>query len=311
MRRPETLPLGIDIGGARVRACAVARIDGRPRIIAVGCCNIRKGDVAAAIRGAVDALDTRERRCVIAVRPPEATLRRMTFPPMSENERLRAARFDMRRDAADGESFVTRIRPLDEPDAFACGAIGRERLLERTALCRRAGVKPVAVDYEPFAWRRAAPTCDAVLDVGLHASRLMVFGADVPDVASIAIGGDAFTQALATAIGLGVERAEERKRAIGIGTSGAAERRRLTTDVFDALTTIRSRGVANVRTLLLGGNGSRLASLAESLAEALGCDVVRDDRTLAADSAYPPDVLRAASADWNAAIGLALYGAAA
>jgi Tfp pilus assembly PilM family ATPase len=187
----------------------------------------------------------------------------------------------------------------------------RAALAERVALCRRAGLRAVAVDYEPLAWRRVSPGCDAVLDVGLHASRLVVFDRDVPSVAEIGIGGAAFTEALGASLGLEAARAEERKRANGLGASCATERARLISEVFDAVTTLRTRGVADVRTLLLGGNGSRLASLAEALAAMLGCEVRRADPHLAMDTAYPADVFRAAAPDWSVAVGLALYEAAA
>ncbi len=308
MGQVTTLPIGVDVGSKRVRACAIVRCDGLLRVERVSTVDIVAGDVEAALGAAIRALDSREKRCVLAARPPDATLWLATFPPMRSAERERAAAFSVR-DGGDARAFVTRVRAFGA-DTFACGSIARAALDRAVARSRRVGMRPVAIDFEAFAWRRAAPNADAVLDVGAEMSRLMVFGSHVPEVSVIPIGGDAFTQAMQNAIGIDAAQAEDRKRESGLGSCGLAEMQALAARVFEIVTGLRARGFADVRTLMLGGNGSRIVRLSDILADALGCTVVREDR-FSIESAYPPDVFRAASADWSVAIGLALYGSVA
>jgi Tfp pilus assembly PilM family ATPase len=309
--RSRSFPIGLDIGSSRVRACAIGWADGRFRVLRVAACDIAGDDVAAAIRRTHAELGSTERRCVVAVRPPDAVVRRASFPRMSAAERRRAAAFASRGEGAATVPVVTRVRALPAAGDYACGTIVRSVLAERVAVCRRAGLRAVAVEYEPLAWRRVSPSSDCVLDVGLRSSRLIAFGRDVPHVTEIPLGGTAFTEAVGASLGLDFARAEDRKRASGLGPSGDAERERLVSAVFDVVTTLRARGVADVRTLVLGGNGSRIAALAEALSTALGCEVARVDPQLAIDTAYPADVFRAATPDWSVAVGLALAGCAA
>ena len=94
----KTLPLGIDIGAARVRVICTEIHPAGPRVVAAAVRALPAAEILSdcdhlgiLIEEAVKELGTRERRCVCALGEPEGILRSLTSPPMSAGETRRWA----------------------------------------------------------------------------------------------------------------------------------------------------------------------------------------------------------------------------
>ncbi|MBV9438838.1 MAG: hypothetical protein JOZ24_02480, partial [Candidatus Eremiobacteraeota bacterium] len=100
--------------------------------------------------------------------------------------------------------------------------------------------------------------------------------------------------------------AEARKLRIGLAGAGEHLRDELIAALARTLEDTRANGSA-LHQIVMTGNGARLPTLAEALGRSVAVPV-RDARLgIAASTALPPDVVRAASLDWSLAVGLALW----
>jgi Tfp pilus assembly PilM family ATPase len=306
--RARTLPLGIDFGAARIRVALVHRnAEDEPELVAVAA-REHGDDPAVALADAVAELRTHERRCVFGLGEPRAVLRNVTFPAMRRGEHERAARFEATQlvDYPIREAVVRVISLGTDGDAMI-GVVRKDVIGSLVTLAHSAKLRVTAVDNNAFAFRRALPDVDAVLDIGLQDARLHVFAGRFPLGRRFACGGAAFTAAVAQAFGLDERGAERRKLTFGIAGSGERVRDALVADIANALAECRAEGLGDVRTIALVGNGSRLIELPALIENATGVRVAaamlgpRISRTL------PPDVLRAAAPDWSLAYGLALW----
>jgi Tfp pilus assembly PilM family ATPase len=311
VKRPQTLPLGVDIGTARTRVALVERDDaGQPRLVAVAA-RPTGDDAAHAIAEARAELCTRERRCVLAVGAPDALLRTVAFPAMRRTERARAARFEAAR-------FVP--YPLHEAavrvEAAGGGrcvvGIARRCVLDaRILAAKRAGLRPIAVDDAAFGLVRAFAYADAIVDVGASATLLVVPGDPVPSARTLAIGGSALTAAVVASLGIDETAAEQRKRSVGLAGAGEYARDALVEQLASALIDHRASARVELRAIALAGNGARLAGFAEALERAVAIPVRLGALAAGTSDALPSDVVRAASPDWGLAYGLALWETAA
>jgi Tfp pilus assembly PilM family ATPase len=307
-RRGGTLPLGVDLGTARVRVALVQRApSGRPELVAVAARPL-EDDPAAALADAVAELRTRERRCVFGLGEPRAVLRSTHFPVMRRGEQERAARFEATQfvDYPIREAVV-RVIPVGSEGDAVIGVVRKDVIGSLVSLAHTAKLRVCAVDNNAFGLRRALPAVDAVLDIGLDDSRLHVFTGSFPIGRRFSVGGAAFTQAIARALGCDTATAERRKLTHGIAGCGESARDLLVADVANALAECRSGGFGDVREIALVGNGSRLSDLPAAIERATGVRV--RPAALSPDVAptLPPDVLRAAAPDWCLAYGLALW----
>jgi Tfp pilus assembly PilM family ATPase len=309
---PATFPLGVDIGQRRVRVALTARAgDGAPRLLAVAG-HDHDGDPAEALRWAIEDLQTQERRCILAMAPPDALLCTAEFPAMSPWERVSAARFEAARfidyPIADAAVSLVRTNTLQR---WAIGVVRRAVLAAALGVAKRAQLRPLAVDDMAFALRRSHPDTDGVIDVGNEATRLTIFGETIPYVMRLPIGGAAMTDAIAQSLGIDAATAEERKRSVGFGGAGDAPRDALITALAEALADARaSGGHAAIRSIVLCGNGSRIPGFGPAIERATGYAVVSAALPPDCSETIPPDVLRAAAADWSVAYGLSLWNAA-
>lgn len=266
------------------------------------------GDTASALRAAVGELKTSERRCILALNPADAILRELEFPPMSCAERQRAATFE-------ASGFI------DFPIAEASVSLRRKRAhapwlvgIARTSavaatidVARRSGLRPLAVDDTALALRRAYPEVDGVVDVGDAITLVACFGASLPSVTRLPIGGAHFTHSIARALGIDGTSAEARKRVHGFAGAAIGVRDEWIAGVTEAIAAARLRIQRDIRSLVLCGNGSRVGELPAALALAAGCDVAPATLRPASAPALPADVLRAAAPDWSLAYGLVLW----
>jgi Tfp pilus assembly PilM family ATPase len=309
---PATLPLGVDIGQRRVRIALTARADGGPpRLLAVAG-HDHDGDPADALRWAIEDLQTQERRCVLALAPPDAVLCTAEFPAMSPWERVNAARFEAARfiDYPIAEASVSLVRTQAQ-QRWAIGVVRRSALAAALGVAKRAQLRPLAVDDMAFALRRSQPDADAVIDMGNEATRLTIFGETIPYVVRLPIGGAAMTNAIAQSLGVDTETAEDRKRSVGFGGAGDATRDALITALAEALAEARaSGGYAGIRNVVLCGNGSRIPGFGPAIERATGYAVLPATLQPDCSETLPPDVLRAAAPDWSIAYGLSLWNVA-
>ena len=176
------------------------------------------------------------------------------------------------------------------------GVVHKDVISSLVTVAHAAKLRVAAVDNNAFAFQRALPDVDAVLDVGLNDSRLHIFAGRFPVSRRFATGGAAFTQAVA----------------LGFGTddgSGEATLDLLVADVAHALVDFRADGLGDVRTIALVGNGSRLSELTSMIERAAAVRVGPGTLDPGVSRTLPPDVVRAASPDWCLAYGLALWAA--
>lgn len=309
--RRATLPLGVDIGHRRVRIARMERdSSGRPKLIAVAACD-HSGDPVEALHATLAELGTAERRCVLALASPDAVLCSADFPAMSGWERAHAARFEAARfiDYPISEAAVS-VVPANTHQRWAIGIASRSALTAILGDAKRAGLRPLAVDDAAFALQRAHPEADAVIDIGAETTRVTIFGATLPYVVCVPIGGERLTEAIAHSLGVDSAAAEERKRRLGFGGAGEAQRDRLIASLGEALGEARAGAYTGTRRVVLCGNGSRVPGIDESIASATGHAVRAATLPPDISDTLPPDVLRAAAPDWSVAYGLSLWSIA-
>jgi Tfp pilus assembly PilM family ATPase len=296
--RTATLPLGIDFGRTRIRVALSARAaDGAPTLLAVAA-RPAAGDPARALRDAIGELATRERRCVLGIARPDALVRVVSLPPMSRFERTRAATFQA-------------ARYIDYPVADA--AISLNALDERQwtlGIARRAAID-ARLAAAKHALARAQSGVDGTIDISDDVTRLTIFAQPVPYVADVALGAMLFTEGIARSLGIDAAAAEERKRTIGFAGAGEAQRDAVIDGIAEMLARARSAGYTEIRRLAMIGNGSRVPGLPEAIERATGYGVRLAALDPSVSGVLPPDVLRAAGADWSVAYGLSLWDTAA
>ena len=307
MSRRATLPLGVDIGAALTRVALLERT-GPDLVQLIACASRPTGDdPAVAIADAHAELGTGERRCVLALAAPEATLRTISFPPMRRRERERAARFEASRDPAYPLAEVEiRVVPLED-GRFVVGVARRAALSGRVAAAKRAGLRPIAVDDASLALLRAFPNDDAIVDIGTDATHLVIPGDPVPSTRTFPLGGRAFTEAIAESLGVEIAVAEQRKRNVGLAGAGEHLCQELIDHLASALIETRARAATELRRIALIGNAARLEGLAAALERAVAIPVQLGALLPNAAAALPLDVVRAASPEWGLAYGLGLW----
>lgn len=314
------LPLGVDLGSQRVR---VARVQSTPsgdaRLCAIAARDLpanatleygyREPDLISAVVAEL-RLETGARRphCVAAVDARAASLSFAAFPRMPRHELRRAARFEAERTAPANVTSapnLVRVCRADAAGEYAIGVVRSDALRERTACLRRAGLRPIALDYDACALRRAFPRCDAVIDAGHEAVRLHVYRAAGVTSCSVDGGGSGLTRAIAADLSIEPSAAERRKRSIGLAGAGGSAVNELVAGLYDAVARARERGP--IRHIVLVGNAARLADLPAILRDRLDASVEIGASALLFGGTYPADVVRAGAPDWTLAAALACW----
>jgi Tfp pilus assembly PilM family ATPase len=320
MNSKRTLPLGVDIGAARIR---IARLEdnrhGDIRLTSVATRDLPESHDEAltlpALLGALidemrEELGTRERRCIFALPLASAALRVLPMPKMGWSERRRAARFESQRIAGwdtGREESIVRVHPAGIDGMYAGGVARAEVVRDRVRALRRSGLRPVAADHAGCAALRAFPDADAVLDIGFAQIALHVrFGAVAATYIS-SMGGQAVTLAIARQLSIDAAIAERRKRILGTAGAGEQALHELVRDVERLVSRARER--SSVQSVAVIGNGARLPGLLAQIEEATGvvCEVPVSE--LLRGGAYPDDIARSAAPDWTLAAALAAWGA--
>jgi Tfp pilus assembly PilM family ATPase len=318
MRAKHTLPLGVDIGAARVRIARLERH--RNGVIMLSSVATRDmpgpADEAATLPDLLGALidemreelGTRERRCIFALPLPSAALRVLPMPKMGWSERRRAARFEAQRiaswDTASEESIV-RVHPAGVDGMFAVGVARAEVVRDYVRALRRSGLRPVAADHPGCAATRAFPDADAVLDIGFTQIALHVRLGNVSSTYVSSTGGHAVTLSIARQLSIDVAVAERRKRILGTAGAGDQALHELAHDVERLISRARER--SSVHNLAVIGNGARLPGLLAEIEHATGTVLEVSVSELLRGGSYPDDIARSAAPDWTLAAALAAW----
>jgi Tfp pilus assembly PilM family ATPase len=316
-----SVPAGIDVGTTRVRYAAGERNrDGRVRVRAIAARDVpedvRHGEnpefYAAAIEELLAEVGSRERRCVLGIGAPYASVRHIRFPKMSWPERLRAARFETARWAGfdgDDSKAIVRIHPVCAGDGlYAVGAAAAGSIDRLLALARAARLRVTAIDHESYALRRLFNDVDAIVDVG--AERTVVYGyiSDSPAATLVETAGNHVTRAIAQDLSIDRGTAEKRKRILGCAGAGSRAQDGMIDGIAAAIARLRIR--ATIDRIVVTGNGGRLPSFLHDLQEVTGARVEMPVPDLLLEP-YPADVVRTAAPDWALAAGLLAWSAAA
>ena len=310
-RRRGTSLVGLDIGSTAVKAVRLRR-DGRSHlIVALGVEPLPRGaivDGAIADRDAVtDAVRKvfadhaiRNPRVAVSLTGNAVIVKRITLPGMRPDELRTSIYWEAKRCLPFDVEDVNVDYQVLTPPAEAAGeraldvllvAAKKDRIAEYADAVARAGRVPVVVDVDGFAVQNAyershggeAGGAVVLLDAGAAATRLGVVQDGQPVYArDVAIGGNAYTEALQQALDLGFGDAELLKT----GTPVAGRTRRDAEPVLRAVTDDLVMEVARtldlfraahpageIRTLVLSGGASRVAGLARALEGALDTPV--------------------------------------
>lgn len=315
----KILPLGIDLGSARVRvALAERHRNGDVCVRAIASRDLPSAErelqsqlVAALLEEMLKEIGVKERRCVASIGSPNAEMRVMRFPKMSWTERLQAARFEAQRFATwdlTAEPTSVRVHPHDrEVGSYAVGVVRPEATQGLLDVFKAARLAPVAIDFDACALRRAISTGDAIIDIGLERSTLHTFADDGPLSYSLAVGGALVTRGISAELAIDLVAAERRKRILGCAGAGSHSRDELVVGLAEGVALARGR--REINRIALVGNGSRLPGLAAALEASTNAIIEIPVSTLLETDAYPEDVLRAAAPDWTLSAALATWAA--
>jgi type IV pilus assembly protein PilM len=288
--------------------------------------------VAVAIRRLWSQCAFRSRNVIVGLANQRVIVRQAEVPALPEEDLRHALRYQ----AGDLVPFPTDDALLDcrvlEPVAVEPGedprvrillvAAQRDMVLSVLRAVERAGLHPVLVDLAPFALLRAFPhdtgedaTAEALVCIGAGVTTVVVHERGVPRfVRMLLVGGASVTEFLASELQVGLDVAEQCKRA-GDGPADALIEQQLGALVAEVQGSldyyVAQVDSAPLRRVVVTGGGSRLAGLAERLQAAVGAPVevghplfaVRVGRT-----GVPESRLIDAEPMLAVAVGLALAG---
>ena len=314
------LPLGVDLGSTRLRVALSDFTSQGPRVRAVVTRDLSMGVassgiisdcsyIGALLDEAREELQTRERRCVLAIGEPDAVLRTVEFPSMTEIERQRAAVFEAQRYVDYSiEDATVRLHPVDEKRGlYAIGIVRTATIKSRVNALKCGGLRPMAADHEALALGRALPGFDAILDVGFERTSVHLCIPDAPLTLQHVAGGSMITRGIERELSIDAGTAEKRKRILGTVGAGESARRTFLADVTSLLESASIR-TDRLKRIAVVGNGARLNNFASDLERATGLLVETPASKIFGGEAYPADVIRASAPDWTLAAGLTTWG---
>ena len=229
------------------------------------------------------------------------------------NAELRAAEFakDPPLDKIDDCSVV--VQNLADTQQMVVVKTLREALLQRDRVFRSAGCG-VILEHEGWAFLRALPNAQAVVDIGRRRTLLVARSKiGVPICVTFKFGGEAIAERVSRGAALDDQQTEHRMRSEGVDADFSAD---WLVDQFVGELEHEIKRLTHDRNILiqrivLTGNGSRIPGLLERIraktmtdVKLAGLEGVRSDQ-------IPPKVLADAGPSLTLAIGLAAGGAPA
>jgi type IV pilus assembly protein PilM len=336
---------GLDIGSTAVKVLELRPTGSSPAVARCARIPLAAGAVAegtirdaaaaaAAIRRAVDAAGITTRRAAVGVCGRELIVKKLQIPRVPARELADAIRIEAEHQIpfAVEEVFLgyqitaQRNRLVD----LTLVAAKKAKIMEYHAAVSAAGLVPVVVDVDGFALGNqhelgagsegspeATAGAVALVDIGATMTKIAIVGRRLTHfVRDVPLGGDRYTRAIATRLGVAVDEAEALK--IGVATSPDPElvaqvcagiSRDLGREIQRALDYHAESDVSvppAARVSLVGG-GAALGGLDQSLASFLGLPVAVADpfAGLAVDAACA-GVIAGDGLSLALALGLAL-----
>ncbi|MCK9419928.1 MAG: type IV pilus assembly protein PilM [Nitrospirae bacterium] len=230
---------GVDIGAGSIKVVRLSRGGNRPKLLSAMLVELSPDPaLAASISG-----DLRQLRAdkkigganVVTLMPGKhLTIRALTLPKMPPNELREAVRWEAKRhisysvDSAQVEYLIVNERQegvLEKYDIVMVAA-ERAKVLEQLAPFNAAKIKVSAVDANALALRNVLRTREIpadentlVVDLGAGKTEVTIFkGGDLRFSRCVESGGLDMTRAVAEALNIGFQEAEDKKRALNILT---------------------------------------------------------------------------------------------
>ncbi|QDR80329.1 type IV pilus assembly protein PilM [Sporomusa termitida] len=339
--------IGIDIGSGMLKIAEITWRNNLPTLTAAGLAAlpadlVRDGIIldrqvmAETFRQLLATAGVTGRHAVISVSGHAVFIRELTFPAMTEEELRQAIRWDLDKYIpADAENYyfdfaVVGTGKLPHEVRVLLVAAPQSMIDAVTAICKEAGLKPMAIDIEPLAIARTftAPANFLVVDIGQKLCQLTIFQANCPVVSRlIPLGGDRYTDVIRNLLALDYNEAEllkQRQRGLlhtagGNEPAAASVHRQLLLLVEELSREIRRTAdyyqaqnrEAVIDRILLTGGGACMDNLAGNLAAQLGgVEVTRHNPLgeIGAAKSFDAEWLQAIAPQLTVAVGLAVRG---
>lgn len=242
--------VGLDVGSHQVKAVEVKKSGNRFELAALGVADVYPGGDRTAMTGdimqmrisavqqAMQRGNISARYCVAAVSGESIIVRYVQMPEMQQNELREAIRWEAEEyipfslDEVYLDHMV--LGPSAVPDKVdvLLVAARRELVGDHASLLRMAGLTPLIMDVEGFAfvncfevlYQPSAQDCICLLNVGAEVSNINIYvGGTSRFSRDIGVAGNSITEAVAQKANLPYARAEEMKIAVGAQKPAAEE----------------------------------------------------------------------------------------
>jgi len=315
------LNVGLDIGTSAVRAALVETRKGKPTLKRFGQVALPPGTVVGGevvdetvMKDALSQLwktaKLPKKRVIVGLANQRVIVRRIDLPYMDDDELRESLAFQAQEyipipvdeaslDFVPLEEFTT---PNGEA-MMSILAVAAQKTMTQDLLriISSVGAKVMAVDLQAFALVRAAfgpdpdPEGDpvAMVDIGGNVTQVtIVKGGTVRFLRILPMGGDDFTNALASELGVSPEQADQLKRRVGVAIDGdgkaegeqdsesqaravlTRQANQLIDEVRGSIDYYSSQATdAEVTRLAIAGNGARLPHLANRLGRTLALQI--------------------------------------
>lgn len=343
-----TPALGVDIGSRTIAVAELKPARGRMVVTNFGGVELPDGAVhegevldvemvASALQTLMSSAGIREKRVLLGVANQRVVVRQVDLPWVEPSEMRAALRYQVQdfipipvEDAELDVHVIDDERYTDDGARVRrvmLVAAHREMIAAHMETVRRAGLKPLGIDLNPFAVLRVlgsttamSPGHEVIVDIGAGVTNIVVHQAGVPTFVRILVmGGDDITEALATSLQTDWPDAEAAKRGATVG--GATDLAdQVVTDTADRfIDEIRSSldyfqaqdPELRLTSLVITGGGASLDGLGDRLADTLRLPVQVGnpfDHLKAKRTVYGPDELARVGPTLSTAIGLAMGG---
>jgi type IV pilus assembly protein PilM len=230
---------GIDIGAGSIKVVRIALNGKRPKLRSAGIVELPldAGKVAAGsdLRYLLSKKKIEHKNAVTLMPGKDLTIRSFTLPKMPLTELGEAVRWEAKRHISYPlETALVEYLIAGERQEGAVGkydilmvAAERSKVLEHLAPLNEANVKVTAVDANALALRNVFHLLDkpadvntVVVDMGAGKTEIDIFkGGTLRFSRCLEIGGLGLTKAVSESLGIGLQEAEEIKRAMNVLTA--------------------------------------------------------------------------------------------
>ena len=309
-RKSKSL-VGLDIGSSAVKVVELHRNGDDYRLVAVGIeplpaesvvdsTIVDTGVVSDAVRRTFDRLNIKTREVAVALSGGGVIVKKLSLPPMADEELQTSIQwearqhipFESREVSLDYQVVGTSTSGLGEASMnVLLVAAKKDRVEAYTSVVTQAGCVPVVLDVDAFALQNAYE-----LNYGVHDDQVEVLanaGASVINLnvvqggqslftRDVAIGGNAYSEALKKELDLDFEDADLVKKGVPVGGATyedaepviRAVTQTLLQEVSKTLDFFRATAATDhLDRIVLSGGTSRIEGLPEALSDRFDTDV--------------------------------------